>query len=55
MNAEGEVNYDAIVRQGKNAGKVVASTHGALVPKLDTLNNPDVSGRGGAGREAGRA
>ncbi len=42
VNAEGEVNYDAVVKQGKLAQKWVASTHGALVPKVDQLN-PDVS------------
>ncbi|GAB4821948.1 hypothetical protein N2152v2_008994 [Parachlorella kessleri] len=44
VNAEGEVNYDAIVKQGKLAQKWVASTHGALVPKVDQLN-PDALAR----------
>jgi SNW domain-containing protein 1 len=38
VNAEGDINYDAIIKQGKNAQKWIASTHGALVPKLDRLN-----------------
>lgn len=41
VNAEGEVNYDAVIKQGKNAQKWIASTHGALVPKVDQLN-PEV-------------
>ena len=37
VNAEGDVNYDAIVRQGqKNAW--IATGHKAIVPKLDKLN-----------------
>ncbi|RMZ57275.1 hypothetical protein APUTEX25_004109, partial [Auxenochlorella protothecoides] len=39
VNAEGEVNYDAVVRQGKDAQKWVATTHAALVPKLEQLNS----------------
>lgn len=38
VNADGDVNYDAIVRQGENRNKIVATGHKALVPKLDQLN-----------------
>ena len=37
VDAEGKVDYGAIVRQGANASKTVATTHNALVPKLHTL------------------
>ena len=37
VNADGDVNYDAIVRQGRNRDKIVYSDHKALVPKLDSL------------------
>lgn len=39
VNADGDVNYDAIVRQGKNRNTLVASTYSALVPKLEKLNS----------------
>jgi SNW domain-containing protein 1 len=38
LNAEGDINYDALVRQGENRNKIVASGHKAIVPKLDQLN-----------------
>jgi SNW domain-containing protein 1 len=38
VNADGEVNYDSIVKQGSNRDRIVHSGHGALVPKLDKLN-----------------
>lgn len=43
VNAEGEVQYDAVLKQSKNAQKWIASTHSALVPKVDQLG-ADVSG-----------
>ena len=39
VGADGEVNYDAIVKQGRNRDKWVASTQGAMVPKLDKLKD----------------
>ncbi|MEW5302888.1 MAG: hypothetical protein WDW36_005628 [Sanguina aurantia] len=38
VNAEGQVNYDAIVKQGANRDKLVYSDHKALVPKVDLLS-----------------
>ncbi len=38
MNAEGKVNYDAVLKQGANAGKIVHAEHGALVPKVDRMS-----------------
>ena len=43
VNAEGQVNYDAIVKQGSNRNKVVYTDHKSLVPKLDKLGNKEVS------------
>lgn len=40
VNAEGDVNYDAIVRGGGNSNKWIATGHKALIPKLDKLNAP---------------
>lgn len=39
VNADGDVNYDAILRQGAARNKIIASTHSALVPKLEKLNS----------------
>ena len=39
VGADGGVNYDAIVKQGGNKNKWIASTHGAMVPKLDKLKD----------------
>jgi SNW domain-containing protein 1 len=39
VNADGDVNYDAIVRRGENKDKWIATGHKALVPKLDRLNS----------------
>ncbi len=39
IGAEGGINYDAVVKQGRNRDKVVAATHGAMVPKLDRLTD----------------
>ncbi len=44
VNAQGDVNYDAVLKQGKNANKYIASTHGALIPKVDKLNDEEVRG-----------
>ena len=38
LNAEGELNFDAIVKQGGNRDKVVHSSHLALVPKVDRMS-----------------
>lgn len=37
INAEGELNFDAIVKQGQNRDKTVHASHKALVPKVDKL------------------
>ncbi|KAI3435958.1 hypothetical protein D9Q98_002016 [Chlorella vulgaris] len=38
VNAEGDINYDAVLNQSKNSQKWLQSTHKALVPKVDELN-----------------
>jgi SNW domain-containing protein 1 len=38
VDAEGNVNYDAIVKQGGHSNALVATNHKALVPKLEQLN-----------------
>jgi SNW domain-containing protein 1 len=38
LNADGQINYDAVVKQGSNRDRVVHSDHGALVPKVDRLS-----------------
>lgn len=53
VNAEGDINYDAVLKQGKAAQKHIASTHGALVPKVDLLNPEVGMAETGRGREAG--
>lgn len=42
VDIEGNANYDAIVRQGARANKVIHTGHQALIPKLD-LMDPSVS------------
>jgi hypothetical protein len=42
VDIEGNANYDAIVRQGARANKVIHTGHQALIPKLD-LMEPSVS------------
>ena len=37
VNADGEVNYDSILRQGRNKDKIIYSDHKSLVPKVDAL------------------
>ncbi|GIL60468.1 hypothetical protein Vafri_15027 [Volvox africanus] len=38
LNADGQINYDAVVKQGSNRDRIVHSDHGALVPKVDRLS-----------------
>jgi hypothetical protein len=42
VDIEGNANYDAIVRQGARANKIIHTGHQALIPKLD-LMDPQVS------------
>jgi SNW domain-containing protein 1 len=35
--ADGQINYDAVLRQGQDKGKIIVSGHSALVPKVDLL------------------
>ena len=37
LTAQGGINYDAILRQGKNRDKLIASDHSAMVPKVDKV------------------
>lgn len=39
LNADGELNYDAILKQGKNKDKIIHSDHQALVPKVDKFES----------------
>lgn len=39
LNAQGDVNYDAIVTQRGNSSKWIATGHKSLVPKLEKLND----------------
>jgi hypothetical protein len=48
VGADGEVSYDALLRQGSNRDKTIYSDHKALVPKVDLLD-PKVGARRGAG------
>jgi hypothetical protein len=45
----GQVDYEAIVRQGANKNKIIHSEHKALIPKLDELD-PKVRASHGAQR-----
>lgn len=38
VNAEGDINYDAVLSQSKNAQKWLHTGHKALVPKIDQLS-----------------
>lgn len=38
VDIEGNANYDAILRQGARANKVIHTGHQALIPKLDLLD-----------------
>jgi len=38
VGADGDVNYDSILRQGSNRDKTIYSDHRALVPKVDLLD-----------------
>ena len=39
VGADGNINFDAIVKQGRNKDKHIASSHSAMVPKLDKLKD----------------
>lgn len=52
VKEDGQVDYDAILRQGSNRNKIIHSGHKALVPKLDELD-PKVSLRGRRAAAAG--
>lgn len=39
VGADGSVDYGAIIKQGMNAHKEIATTHNALVPKLHTMKD----------------
>ena len=39
VGADGSINFDAIVKQGRNKDKHIATTHNAMVPKLDKLKD----------------
>ena len=39
VGADGNINFDAIVKQGRNKDKHIASSHNAMVPKLDKLKD----------------
>lgn len=39
VNAEGDINYDAVLAQSKNAQQWLQTTHKALVPKPDLLTS----------------
>lgn len=41
-NAEGDIQYDVILKQGKNKDKIIASEHKALVPKIDRIAKGEV-------------
>lgn len=51
VDIEGNANYDAIVRQGARANKVIHTGHQALIPKLD-LMDPSVSIQTAVGQAA---
>lgn len=46
VNADGEVAYDAILRQGSHKDKVIHADHKALVPKVDRLSKEVSTSRG---------
>lgn len=35
LGNDGNIKYDAILHQGRNKDKIIASEHSALVPKID--------------------
>ena len=39
VGADGSINFDAIVKQGRNKEKHIATSHNAMVPKLDKLKD----------------
>lgn len=46
VDIQGNASYDAILRQGARANKVIHTGHQALVPKVDLLD-PQVTGGSG--------
>lgn len=38
LGSDGQLNYDAIVKQGANRGRVVHGDHLALIPKIDRMS-----------------
>ena len=52
VNNQGGINYDAILKQGKNRDKLIASDHSAMVPKVDKVAggvSPDTQSVGPCG------
>jgi SNW domain-containing protein 1 len=49
VDADGDVSYDAILRQGANRDRTIYSDHKALVPKVDLLDPKVWGGADGAG------
>jgi SNW domain-containing protein 1 len=43
VDAHGSVAFDAVVKQGENAGKIVYSKHSDLVPKIATADSQAMS------------
>ena len=39
VDAEGNIDYDAIIKRGANKNKIIATGHKALVPKLEQINS----------------
>lgn len=39
VGADGNINFDAIVKQGRNKDKHIATSHNSMVPKLDNLKD----------------
>ena len=35
LGSDGNIKYDAILHQGRNKDKIIASEHSAMVPKVD--------------------
>ncbi|KIZ05724.1 SNW domain-containing protein 1, partial [Monoraphidium neglectum] len=42
VGADGDVSYEAILRQGSNRDKIIHSDHRALVPKVDLLDSKNL-------------
>src|SRR5687767_7475355 len=43
VDARGRVAFDAVVRQGENAAKIVYSSHADLVPKIVAVPDQDAA------------